>query len=156
MSTPAAFGEFTIERRYDVPPARVFAAFAQQDQKDAWYIAAHDLWTPVERTFDFRVGGSEIVAGRWASGMITRMDAYYHDIVDGRRIVFTYGLTIDGRRVSVSQTTIELEPDGEGTLMTFTEQGCFLDGFVDGGGREKGTREILGRMEATLKEAIVA
>jgi uncharacterized protein YndB with AHSA1/START domain len=156
MTSPAAFGEFTIQRRYDVPPARVFAAFSRQDLKDVWYIAAHDLWVPIERTFDFTVGGTEIVAGRWGNGMVTRMDAYYHDIVDDRRIVFTYGLTIDGKRVSVSQTTIELEPDGDGTLMTFTEQGSFLDGFVDGGGREKGTREILGRMEATLREALVA
>ena len=154
MSAPAAFGHFTIQKRFDVPPARAFAAFARQEQKDAWFVAAQELWEPIERTFDFTIGGAEIVAGKWGNGMITRMDGRYFDIVPDQRIVFTYGLEIDGKRVSVSTQTIEFERDGAGTLMTFNEQGAFLDGFVDGGGREEGTRQILGRIEATLTETV--
>lgn len=156
MSAPATFGHFTIEKRFDVPPARVFAAFARRDQKDAWFVDAQDLWEPIERTFEFTVGGAEVVAGKWGNGMVTRMDGRYFDIVQDQRIVFTYGLEIDHKRISVSTQTIEFEPDGDGTRMTFTEQGSFLDGFVDGGGREEGTRQILGRIEATLKTPLPA
>jgi hypothetical protein len=40
-----------------------------------------------------------------------------------------------------------------GTRLTFTEQAVFLDGFVDGGGRERGTRAHLERLDATLKSS---
>lgn len=156
MTAPATFGHFTIERRYDVPPSRVFAAFANQGQKDSWFVDAQALWEPTKRVFEFRDGGREIVAGRWGNGMVTEMDGVYHDIIPDRRFVFTYGLKIDDKRVSVSMMTVEFTADGAGTLMTFTEQGTFLDGFIDGGGREQGTREILSRIDATLNQPVSA
>ena len=42
-------------------------------------------------------------------------------------------------------------PAGAGARMLFTEQAVFLDGYDDAGGREKGTRALLDKLEATLK-----
>jgi uncharacterized protein YndB with AHSA1/START domain len=73
--------------------------------------------------------------------------------VRDRRIVFTYGMHVDGKRISVSLATVEFTPAGAGTRLIFTEQAVFLDGFVDGGGRERGTRAHLERLDAALKSS---
>ena len=83
----------------------------------------------------------------------TTFNALYQDIVPDERIVFTYDMHLDGRRISVSLTTIELRPAGSGTRLTFTEQGAFLDGFDNVEGREEGTRELLDALGAELERA---
>jgi uncharacterized protein YndB with AHSA1/START domain len=148
----AAHASFTLERTYSAAPARVFAAFATQHAKDHWFNAG-DAWTAIEREFDFRIGGRELLAGRWKSGMVTRFDCRYFDIVPDQRIVYAYAMELDGKRISVSMATIELSAKGSQTRLTLTEQGVYLDGFEDGGGREKGTGDLLDRLGAALAEA---
>jgi hypothetical protein len=52
----------------------------------------------------------------------------------------------DGARISVSVATIEFAKTGDGTTLTWTEQGAYLDG-IDGlrasALRKEGTTEIL-------------
>jgi hypothetical protein len=52
----------------------------------------------------------------------------------------------DGARISVSVATISFVPVPDGTALTWTEQGAYLDGF-DGGDaprlRTEGTAEML-------------
>jgi hypothetical protein len=57
------------------------------------------------------------------------------------------------KRISVSVATVELEPQGSGTRLIFTEQGAFLDGFDDPAMREHGTRELLDALGAELRRA---
>ena len=49
---------FVIDRLYEAPPARVFAAWATKEAKARWF-ACHGEWTTSEFTLDFRVGGQE-------------------------------------------------------------------------------------------------
>ena len=67
-----------------------------------------------------------------------------------RRIVYSYTMHVDGRRISVSLATIEFRRSGEGTRLVLTEQGAFLDGYDDAGSREKGTRALMDKLEASL------
>lgn len=60
---------------------------------------------------------------------------------------------LDGVRISVSLTTIELKPQGGGTKLVLTEQGAFLDGYDDAGAREEGTRELLDALGRSLADA---
>ena len=60
-------------------------------------------------------------------------------------------MQIDGVPISVSLATVEFKPAGKGTRLIITEQGAFLDGFDDGGGREHGTRALLERLAASLE-----
>jgi uncharacterized protein YndB with AHSA1/START domain len=145
----ATHARFTLERIYPVPPARVFAAFADPAQKARWF-GDGDQQTILERTSDFRDGGRDRVVGRWASGMVSAFDAHYHDIVADRRIVYSYTMHLDERRISVSLATLEFLADGAGTRLVVTEQGAFLDGYEDAGSRERGTSDLLERMGATL------
>ena len=83
---------------------------------------------------------------------MNRFEARYQDIVDEERIVYTYDLYSGDRRMSVSLATIEFRPDGDGTHMTFTEQGAFLDGIDDPAEREHGTNLMLDGLGAALAE----
>jgi hypothetical protein len=55
------------------------------------------------------------------------------------------------KKISISLATMELKPAGAGTLLVVTEQGAFLDGYEDGGSREKGTGFLLDTLGASLK-----
>ena len=148
----AVHASFTIERTYPAAPSRVFAAFADPVRKARWFGAADGL-TLIERVWDFRDGGREHLSGRWPSGMVTAFDAHYHDIVPDRRIVYSYAMRLDGRRISASLATIEFLAEGAGTRLIVTEQGAFLDGYEDKGSREHGTGALLDRLGETLAAA---
>ena len=60
-------------------------------------------------------------------------------------------MQLDGTRISVSLTTIELEPAGTGTRLMFTEQGAFLDGHDSPAERERGTVELLDAVGAEVE-----
>ena len=138
---------FTITRRWKATPGRVFAAFADEKQKDKWF-AGPGSWTQVERSFDFREGGKEHAAGRWKTGMVSKFDCIYLDIVppsnnESGRIIYSYVMHLDDRKISVSQAAIELTPDNGGTKLTLTEYGDYLDGYDDAGSREHGTNFLM-------------
>jgi len=84
------------------------------------------------------------------------MDGRFQDIVPDQRIVFTYDMTLDDVRISVSLLTIELAAAGSGTKLTFTEQGVYLDGFDDKGSREEGSRALLDNLERELRRSAAA
>ena len=141
---------FSIERMYDVPPAKVFAAFASLEAKSKWF-AGPDEWQQGKRTMDFRIGGKEHLSGGPKGQPPHIFDAVYQDIVPDERIIYTYEMHIGENRISVSLATIEFKKAGKGTRMLFTEQGAFLDGFDNPKVREDGTRELLGQLDKALK-----
>jgi len=141
---------FVIERTYAASPARVFRAWADPRAKARWF-ACHDDWEPGPHELDFRVGGRERLRTRPPGGVVHAYDAHYQDIVPDRRIVYTYDMHLDETRISVSLATVELEPEGGGTRLTFTEQAVFLDGYDDVAQREEGTRAGLDNLDAELR-----
>jgi uncharacterized protein YndB with AHSA1/START domain len=139
VSRSVTHASFTITRRWNAAPTRVFDAFADEKQKDKWF-AGPGAWDAIEREFDFRENGVEILAGRWTNGMVTRFHCIYRDIVppaaqDAGRIVYSYVMFKDGLKLSVSQAAIEIIPDGSGTKFILTEYGDYFDGYDDAGGR---------------------
>ena len=147
----AQHGSFIIERKFDAPPALVYSAFATEKGKQAWFSGPSEQWSLEDRSFDFRAGGRGTLAGKWKSGMITRFDAHYHDIVPDARIVYSYTMHVDENKISVSLATIEFKKAGAGTLLVLTEQGAFLDGYNDAGARERGTIGLIDKLEAALR-----
>jgi uncharacterized protein YndB with AHSA1/START domain len=142
---------FTIERSYDVPPERVYRAFADPEAKAKWF-GGSNAWQQDKRSMDFRVGGREHLSGGVKGKPPHIFDAIYQDIVPNERIIYTYEMHIGENRISVSLATIELKKAGKGTKMTFTEQGAFLDDFDQPETREEGTKVLLERMAASLKD----
>jgi uncharacterized protein YndB with AHSA1/START domain len=147
-------GNFTITRRWKHAPARVFEAFANEEAKARWF--GGPGWKLIEKAFDFREGGHEMAEGQHAKGTISRFDCIYRDIVapaagEAGRIIYSYVMHLDGRKISVSQATIEITPEGAGTRLVVTEYGDFLDGYEDAGSREHGTNLLMDQLDKSLQ-----
>jgi uncharacterized protein YndB with AHSA1/START domain len=145
---PVIHDTFEIERTYPASVSRVFAAFASKEAKETWGDTG-DLSEPGagdgDTEFDFRIGGHERF-GFGYQGVSYRYDACYYDIVPDQRIIYSYEMYAGDARISVSVATITFSATAEGTALTWTEQGAYLDGF-DGAEapqfRREGTEEML-------------
>jgi uncharacterized protein YndB with AHSA1/START domain len=156
MNRTVTHDTFIIERDYPVAPKLVFNAFADLDAKKQWFgDAASDPKSRHE--LDFRVGGRESLRAQAPDGgPVFTFDVLYQDIIDNERIVYSYEMTMDGQRISVSVATIEFLPEADGTHLIVTEQGAFLDGLDKSEMREQGTNELLDLLGAYLDKAHVA
>jgi uncharacterized protein YndB with AHSA1/START domain len=124
---------FTLERRYDASPERVFAAWADPAAKFRWFVGSTG-----EHELDFRVDGLE-VNRNLLEGKLMTFASRYCDIVPDRRIVFTSTLSCGQTLWTVSVTSVQLEPAGTGCLLVLTQSGTYLDGHELPVWREQGT-----------------
>jgi uncharacterized protein YndB with AHSA1/START domain len=141
---------FSLGRSYDHPPAEVFAAWADPAAKARWFEGPED-WEEEPHELDFRVGGREVTRGGPKGGPVHTYRAIYWDIVPNERIVYTYEMLMDETRVSVSLTTIDFKPEGDGTRLTLTEHGAFFDGLEPPAQREQGMGSLLEALSRELQ-----
>lgn len=146
-------GSFTVERLLPASPARVFACFADDGEKRAWFQGPPGFVEKAPRSFDFRVGGEEFNAVGPADGDAHVFRARYYDIVDDERIVYAYEMYAGDARSSVSLATIELAPEGQGTRLTITESGVFFGDPAEAGWRQDGTEQLADAIVAHLATA---
>ena len=139
-----AHGTFVLERTYPASAARIFRAWADPEIKKRWFGGGE---TP--KTFDFREGGREYSEGE-GGGATFIFDVTYQDIVENNRIIYTYQMSMNGKRISVSVAAIELFASGDTTRVTVTEHGCFLDGLDNVEQRKAGTEQLLDALGAEL------
>jgi uncharacterized protein YndB with AHSA1/START domain len=144
-------GAFHLERTYDATAEEVYRALSDEAAKSRWFFGPAG-WRLIERIMDFRAGGRERVKGGFEGGVTTTFDAVYHDIVPRERIVYTYEMHLDDRKISVSLATLQIKPEGQRrTRLLVDEQGAFLDGYDDAGSRERGTGDLLDKLGASLR-----
>ncbi|MEV1047586.1 SRPBCC domain-containing protein [Streptomyces sp. NPDC049916] len=136
---------FTLERTYAPAPAAVFAAWSDRDTKARWFAALDGRYS-----LDFRVGGTETVHGDKGTGLVAR--STYHDIVLDERIVYTTALFTDEALSTMSLTTVQFGPDGNGTRLVLVEQGTFLDNQEQPDWREQGTADWLDALGREVDE----
>jgi uncharacterized protein YndB with AHSA1/START domain len=144
-----AHATFVIERTYDAPSTRVFAAWSRPTAKARWFAGSEDALGDTYE-LDFRVGGSEVSRGGPPGGPVFTFRAHIHEIVPDERIVYSYDMYLDETCISASVTTVEFRPEKVGTRLTFTEQGAFLDGADTPAEREEGTGGLLDRLGEAL------
>jgi uncharacterized protein YndB with AHSA1/START domain len=140
---------FVIERQYNTPPAKLFAAFADAKQKAQWFVGP-EAWEKSNHTLDFRIGGKESVSGGPPGGTVHTYAGTIWDIVDNERIVISYEMHLGETRISVSLGTTDIKPNGAGSTLTYTEQGVYLDGYDDAGERERGTQILFDQLKDFL------
>ena len=156
---------FRIERTYPASPAQVYHALTDPAAKAQWF-GGGSGFTELARSMDVRAGGRERLQGRWdrgthppASGeaaqpasVVSTFEAVYFDVVPNERLVYAYEMHLDQRKISVSLATLELKRAGAATRLLLTEQGAFLDGYDDGGARERGSGQLLDALGRALEQ----
>jgi uncharacterized protein YndB with AHSA1/START domain len=150
----AVHDTFTLDRHYDAAPARVFQAFADPDAKALWF-AGPPGSTQEDVAFDFREGGRETMVTVLDDGNRIGFYMTYTDIVPDERIVYTYEMTMGGKRISVSVATVEIRPGANGgTDLVVTEQGVYLDGLDKPEFRREGTEQLLNALGESLAKDV--
>lgn len=112
----------------------MFNAFADSSVRGRWFKIPAEPETRYHE-LDFRIGG-----GERAGGTFTPMDnperieyeSRFFDIVPAERIVFGYGLTLNGQTRTVSLVTAELTAAENGTVLRYTEQYTLVNTTGDG------------------------
>jgi uncharacterized protein YndB with AHSA1/START domain len=147
---------FTVDRHYEAAPGRVFQAFADPSAKAMWF-GGPPSTTSEDASFEFREGGRETLVTVMDDGTRFGFSATYADIVPDERIVYTYEMTMNGRRISVSVATVEIAPGAAGGAdLRITEQGVYLDGLDRPEMRRQGTEELLGALGDSLERPVQA
>ena len=143
---------FSIERAFAHPPELVYRAFADPIAKRGWFFGPGEA--VVSHTLDFQVGGREHMESPAPDGGASfTFDATYLDLVPGERIIYAYEMTIGGQRLSASLACLVFHRVSDGTHLTVTEHGIYLDGLDKAEERERGTRILLDQLGAWLDSA---
>lgn len=140
---------FRIERHFDAAPTRVFQAFADPKAKAKWFGGPEETKRE-EEEFDFREGGRENMVSVFGDGSKFGFTAMYTDIVPDERIVYTYEMSMNGQRISVSVATIEIRAARGGSDFVLVEQGVYLDGLDNPEQRRQGTEQLMDALAKSL------
>ena len=112
----------TIKRRFNAPPEKVYAAWTDPKKVAVWMGPAEIAVLHAE--CDARVGGHY----RWVMKKPDTDEKHdvsgvYREVVPNKKLVFTWAWKSTPERESL--VTIELTPDGAGTVMTFKHEQFF-------------------------------
>ncbi|MFB5649626.1 SRPBCC domain-containing protein [Leptospira wolffii] len=151
-----AHENFSIERIYNATAKAVYSAWASSEAKSHWFFGPKE-WKLIRRELDFRVGGIEILHGKFGDTMETLYTARFHELLEDTRLVFVYDMHLNGVLYSVSLISVQIENLGpKRTKLVFTEHVAFLDGSTDGAAgvasREAGTAVHLDKLTEYLSE----
>ncbi len=153
--TSAAVVHHTIvvERQFAVPPARVFDAWADTEQRARWHFPGDAGWELTEFSQDFRIGGSEHARFGPKGQANLREDGTFLDIVPNRRIVSAVTVYMDDVRMSMTLYTVEFSADDQGTRLKVIDQSVFLDGRERPEDRRSGVGGVLDKLTVFLSKA---
>lgn len=133
MESSVVHATLVFERSIAAPVDRVFAAYSDLDERLKWGAPSENTALIYDKA-DFREGGEDHVRCGPKSDPNIEVTTRYLDIVAGRRIVSSETIRMGGNRLSASLSTLELEPQGEGTRLRTTIQLASFVGqqMVDG------------------------
>jgi uncharacterized protein YndB with AHSA1/START domain len=140
--TSTVHATLVFERELLAPAEAVFAAFADPVKRVQWGTPS-DTAVLIYDEADFREGGQD----RFRCGSKSNPNIHgvtrYLDIILNRRIVSSESITMDGRRLCVSLSTLELTPDGLKSKLKNTTQLCSFIGQDMVNGHTTGTNASL-------------
>ncbi len=73
-----------------------------QTAKQKWFGGPPGRWELLERHMDVRLGGRKRLKGRREGGVVSTFDAVYHDVIRNERLIYTYEMHLDDKKISVS------------------------------------------------------
>ena len=117
----------TLKRRLKATPAKVYAAWTDPTMMIHW-------WSPAEfetliAEADARVGGRFRVLMRGPDGVEHDVSGIYREVVRNEKLVFSWAWKTTPEQLS--QVTVSLKRDGDGTLLTLTHEQLFDEATRD-------------------------
>ena len=122
MATSAAVKpSLTIKRRFNAPPEKVFAAWTDPEKVKRWMGPGEVKALSVES--DPRTGGRYRWIMQAPNGEQHDVSGVYREVIPNRKLVFTWAWKSTPERESL--VTVDIKPDGAGSLMTLTHEQFF-------------------------------
>jgi uncharacterized protein YndB with AHSA1/START domain len=144
MSVTAVKPSLTLKRRYAAAPAKVFSAWTDPQKLGRWFCPR--ACEPMLAETDARVGGRYRIVVRADSGEEHDVSGTFREVVPDRKLVFTWAWRTTPERESL--VTVELKPDGDGTMLTLTHEQFFDEAARDR--HQSGWPTILDRLAEFL------
>lgn len=111
----------TIKRHLNAPPEKVFRAWTDPDKLKRWF-GPGELEI-IRAETDLRAGGRYVIVGRSPDGEEHHVSGTYREVVPDQRLVFTWAWRSTPERESL--VTIDIRPDGDGSMLTLTHEQFF-------------------------------
>lgn len=111
----------TLKRHLNAAPAKVFAAWTDPEKVKHWMGPGEVEVLRVES--DPRPGGSFRWVMRSPDGQTHDVSGVYREVVPDRKLVFTWAWITTPERESL--VTVDIKPDGDGSLLTLTHEQFF-------------------------------
>ena len=121
MATTATKPSLTIKRRFNAPPAKVFAAWTDPEKVKRWMGPGEVKVLRAES--DLRVGGRYRMAHAGAGRREHDVGGVYREVVPNEKLVFTWAWKSTPERESL--VTVTFKPDGDGTMLTLLHEQFF-------------------------------
>ena len=134
----------TLKRRLNAPAAKVFSAWIDPEKIRRWFGPREAEVLQAES--DPRVGGRYRILARTSDGEEHDVSGMFREVVPNEKLVFTWAWRSTPERESL--VTVELRPDGDGTLLTLTHEQFFDEAARDR--HQYGWTATLERLEAML------
>lgn len=122
MATAAAVKpSLIIKRRFNAPPPKVFSAWTDPEKVKRWMGPGEVKALRVES--DPRTGGGYRWLMQSPDGEQHDVSGVYREVIPNQKLVFTWAWKSTPERKSL--VTVEIKPDGTGSLMTLTHEQFF-------------------------------
>jgi uncharacterized protein YndB with AHSA1/START domain len=119
MSTAAAVKpSLTIKRRFNAPPAKVFAAWTDAEKMKAWMGPGRVFAKRTE--CDPRTGGHYRIVMVAPSGEEYDISGEFREVIANEKLVYTWHGTLTPQLETL--ITVTFKADGDGTLLTLTHE----------------------------------
>lgn len=149
-------GSFTLDRLYDAPLAKVFAAYVEAEARYRWLIIS-DGWT----VHEYRPAGRAVAGAQEFSRfsppgaeVVLTNETTFLEVREGECVILAYAMTLNGAPLSASLLTAEFQAEDGRTRLLLTEQGAYRDGNIEG--RKEGTRGLLEQLAKEVAASAAA
>ncbi|MGO4838324.1 SRPBCC family protein [Rhizobiaceae sp. 2RAB30] len=152
---PVSHATIVIERNYQASPARLFVAFADPAQRIRWGVPSSNAELVYDEA-DFRIGGVDVSRCGPRGNLIYRVEARYHDIMPGQRIVYSEIVRQEEFPLSFALITVDVEAAPGGSRLILTDQVTAYGGARMIDGHRAGHESALDNLRAELESEVVA
>ena len=118
----------TLKRRLNAPAEKVYAAWTDPEKIVKWF--GPDSGPVTKAEIELLVGGSFNIGFHTEDDEYHQVGGVYREVVPNEKLVFTWAWRTTPERESL--VTVELKPDGDGSILTLLHEKFFDEAARDG------------------------